>query len=190
MHFRAKIYTCYAKIRLSLLSVRIGGRLRVSGPLILCIHPTSNVELGHNVTIHSGSGFNPVGPWRRTTIDVSADARLEIGDGVGLSNCTIVAQKEVLIGSETQIGGMAEIYDTDFHSIDPVKRLSKPDREIGRAPVRIGQRCFIGAGSVILKGVEVGDEAIVGAGSVVTKSVPAGEIWAGNPARYIRNISE
>src|SRR5271170_623977 len=39
---------------------------------------------------------------------------------------------------------------------------------------RIGQRCFIGARSVIMPGVEVGDGSIVAAGSVVTKNVPPG----------------
>jgi acetyltransferase-like isoleucine patch superfamily enzyme len=48
----------------------------------------------------------------------------------------------------------------------------------------------IGAGSVLLCGIEIGEKAMIGAGSVVTKSVPAGELWAGNPARFIRKIEE
>ncbi len=51
---------------------------------------------------------------------------------------------------------------------------------------RIGQRCFIGARSIILPGVTIGDECVVGSGSVVTKSVPPRCIVAGNPARIIR----
>jgi acetyltransferase-like isoleucine patch superfamily enzyme len=52
---------------------------------------------------------------------------------------------------------------------------------------RIGRRCFIGARSFILPGVQIGDECIVGAGSVVTKDVPSRSIAAGNPARVIRS---
>lgn len=48
----------------------------------------------------------------------------------------------------------------------------------------------IGAGSTLVCGIEIGEKAMVGAGSVVTKSIPAGELWAGNPARYIRKIEE
>lgn len=55
-------------------------------------------------------------------------------------------------------------------------------------PVRICRNAWIGAGSTILPGVTVGENAIVGAGSVVTKSIPAGEVWAGNPARFIKKI--
>jgi acetyltransferase-like isoleucine patch superfamily enzyme len=55
---------------------------------------------------------------------------------------------------------------------------------------RIGRRCFIGARSIILPGVEIGDECVIGAGSVVTKSIPARSLVAGNPARIIRSNIE
>jgi acetyltransferase-like isoleucine patch superfamily enzyme len=51
---------------------------------------------------------------------------------------------------------------------------------------RIGPRCFIGARSIILPGVEIGEESIVAAGAVVTHTVPPRSIVAGNPARIIR----
>ncbi len=46
----------------------------------------------------------------------------------------------------------------------------------------------IGAGSVILCGIQIGENAMIGAGSVVTKNVPANELWIGNPAKFIRKI--
>ena len=46
----------------------------------------------------------------------------------------------------------------------------------------------IGAGSTILCGIEIGENAMVGAGSVVTKDVPDGELWMGNPARFVKKI--
>jgi acetyltransferase-like isoleucine patch superfamily enzyme len=51
------------------------------------------------------------------------------------------------------------------------------------APVRVGSDVFIGADVIILPGVTVGDRCVVGAGSVVTKSVADGTVVAGNPAR-------
>jgi acetyltransferase-like isoleucine patch superfamily enzyme len=55
---------------------------------------------------------------------------------------------------------------------------------------RIGKRCFIGARSILLPGIEIGDECVVASGSVVTKNVPPRSLVAGNPARIIReNIS-
>lgn len=46
--------------------------------------------------------------------------------------------------------------------------------------------CSIGAGAVLLPGIEIGEEAMVGAGSVVTKSVPAHAVVCGNPAKIVR----
>lgn len=47
---------------------------------------------------------------------------------------------------------------------------------------------FIGAKCIILKGVTIGENSVIGAGSVVTKNVPANQIWAGNPAKFIKNV--
>ena len=46
----------------------------------------------------------------------------------------------------------------------------------------------IGAGAVILCGITIGEKAMIAAGSVVTKDVPAGELWMGNPAKFVRKI--
>lgn len=53
-------------------------------------------------------------------------------------------------------------------------------------PVRIGSRCFIGGGSMILPGVTIGDECIIGAAAVVFDDVPDRCIVGGNPARVLR----
>lgn len=54
-------------------------------------------------------------------------------------------------------------------------------------PISIGNRVTIGAGAVVLPGVHIGDDAIIGALSVVPKGtvIGRGEVWAGNPARFI-----
>ena len=46
----------------------------------------------------------------------------------------------------------------------------------------------IGAGAVVLCGIEIGEKAMIGAGSLVTRNVPAGELWMGNPARFVRKV--
>ena len=50
----------------------------------------------------------------------------------------------------------------------------------------IKKNAYIGANTVICKPVTIGEGAIIGASSVVTKDIPSFEIWAGNPARFIR----
>lgn len=53
-------------------------------------------------------------------------------------------------------------------------------------PTRVCKGASIGAGSTILPGLTIGEGAMIGAGSVVTQDVPAGEMWAGNPAKFIK----
>lgn len=54
-----------------------------------------------------------------------------------------------------------------------------------RTDTWIGERCFIGARSIVMAGIRIGDGCIIGAGSVVTRDVPSGCAVAGNPARII-----
>lgn len=119
------------------------------------------------------------------TID---DGKIVIGNRVGISNSSIVAVSLVQIGDDVLIGGDCRIYDNDFHPIDFESRVGNDRTKIKCEAVNIEKGAFIGAGTIILKGVTIGEKSVIGAGSVVTTSVPAGEIWAGNPARYIRRI--
>ncbi len=65
---------------------------------------------------------------------------------------------------------------------------SKNRDAIEKSPVSIGDHVFIGANSVILRGVTIGSNAVIGAGSVIKAGtvIGPGELWAGNPARFIR----
>jgi acetyltransferase-like isoleucine patch superfamily enzyme len=49
-------------------------------------------------------------------------------------------------------------------------------------------KCSIGANATILGGVTIGEGAMIGAGSLVTKNVPDGELWFGNPAKFMRKL--
>ena len=48
----------------------------------------------------------------------------------------------------------------------------------------------LGANATILPGLIVGEYAMIGAGSVVTNNVPAGEVWVGNPAKFLRKVHD
>lgn len=55
--------------------------------------------------------------------------------------------------------------------------------------ISVGRNTAIGSNVTILGGVTIGEGAMIGAGSVVTKDVPEGEIWVGNPARFLRKVT-
>ena len=58
------------------------------------------------------------------------------------------------------------------------------------APVKIGNKVFVGAKAVILPGVTISDNVVIGAGAIVTKDVPEGVVVAGNPAKIIMTTDE
>jgi len=47
---------------------------------------------------------------------------------------------------------------------------------------------YVGAGVTVLPGVDIGENSVIGAGSVVTKNIPGNQLWAGIPARFIRDL--
>ena len=71
------------------------------------------------------------------------------------------------------------------HCID----TTNPDRNdihFIEGKITIGEHAFIGSGAIITGNVTIGKGAIIGAGSVVTRSVPDYQVWAGNPAKFIK----
>lgn len=146
--------------------------------------------IGNYFSMNNGLKGNPIGCNQRCTIFVDKNAILQIGDHVGISQTAIICHQKITIGNHVKIGGGVCIYDTDFHSLDTKLRMNEQTdlKNKEKKEVVIEDHVFIGAHSLILKGVIIGENSVIGAGSVVTKSVPPNQIWAGNPAKFIRNL--
>ena len=71
---------------------------------------------------------------------------------------------------------------------DKYPRSKKYPISFDKTIVRKG--ASLGAGSVILGGIEIGEHSMIGAGSVVTKDIPAFELWLGNPAKFVKKIDK
>ncbi|WP_310589011.1 acyltransferase [Dyadobacter crusticola] len=115
-------------------------------------------------------------------------ARITIGNDVGMSGVSISCRTQITIGDNTLLGSGAVITDNDAHGIHPDFRNNQG--AIKAKPVHIAKDVFIGARSLILKGVTIGEGAVVGAGSVVSKDVPSMAIVAGNPARIVGDVRD
>jgi acetyltransferase-like isoleucine patch superfamily enzyme len=148
-----------------------------------------SLQLGKGSRLNSGLYWNPIGGDARMCIVVDAQAKLSVGDNFAASNCSIFCRQSILIGKNVMVGGGARIWDTDFHDLSIKKRMLPLDRGKSK-PIVIGDNVFVGANSIILKGVVIGNNAVLGAGSVVSCNVPSHEVWAGNPARFIRKLDD
>lgn len=117
-------------------------------------------------------------------------------------NCNICAnvliENDVVIGNNVTVKSGVQLWDgttvEDNVFIGPnatftndlFPRSKNPDWKLERTIIKKG--ASIGANATILCGITIGENAMIGAGSVVTKDVPAGELWVGNPARFVRHI--
>ena len=166
---------------------RVGRHLSAIGIPSINVSRGGRADIGDRFTVRTGVGCTEVGSVG-SRIRVGPRGVLRIGNGVGMSNATIVCDESGTIGDHVLIGGGAQIFDTNFHSTDAAVRCSGKEtrKDVAMAPVLIGNRVFIGTSALICKGVTIGDEAMVAAGAVVVHDIPAGEVWGGNPARRLR----
>ncbi len=102
-------------------------------------------------------------------------------------NCFILAKDKIEIGVNTTLAYGATVL-TGADPNGPKNRLSDLYPPL-KAPVIIGNDCWIGANAIILPGVTIGDCCVVAAGSVVTKNVPSGVLVAGNPAVIKKHLN-
>ena len=107
---------------------------------------------------------------------------LTIGRNTYMNESLIQCANSISIGDDCAIAGDVLIQDTDFHPILGDDGKPKPISK----PIKIGNKVWICAKAIILKGVSIGDGAIIAAGAVVTKDVEPYTIVGGNPAKLIR----
>lgn len=146
----------------------------------LTIGAGSIVE-GSNLVFERQGGEIAIG--RNTFIGgslIACSTRVEIGDDVLVSwGCNIVDHNSHSIAWSKRQNDVRDWYEG---------RAAKDWSNVPIAPVRIGNKCWIGMNAIILMGVELGEGAVVGAGSVVTRSVPPWTVVVGNPARLMREL--
>jgi len=155
----------------------------------LCVAP--DVKLGHGVTLAKFINLYgcEVGDHTKIGAFVEIQKNAKIGQRCKISSHTFICEgvdieDNVFVGhSVTFINDLYPRATTESGELQ-----SEADWKIEKTRVKKG--ASIGSGSTILAKVTIGENAIVGAGSVVRKDVPANAIVAGNPAKFLRFISE
>ena len=135
------------------------------------------------LTIGEGTLLEP-GCW----LTLAPEARIEIGAGCFLNRgVMIAAQERVEIGDHTMFANGCFIGDAEHRYDDPEKPITWQGFT-SKGPVKIGSNCWFGVHCVVTSGVSVGDRCVIGANSVVNRDVEAATIAAGAPAKPIRRI--
>jgi acetyltransferase-like isoleucine patch superfamily enzyme len=148
---------------------RVEGRLDIRGPGVVIFGDDCGVISSH---------IQITTPWTH-----APDAVIRFGNRVLLTGTRLGCQASIEVGDCAGLSD-ARIMDTDFHAVESSD--GPRYNTAGRAkPIVIGAHAWLGAGSMILKGVKIGENAVVGAGAVVASNVPANAVVFGNPARVI-----
>lgn len=183
---RWRVGGAWARMVLRSYGVEFGPGLKIGSAPVIRRHQTGSIRLGKNVVIANELAENPAGIAHPTALCAwRPNAKLLIGDDVGISGAVLFAWERVEVGDRVLIGAGALIYDSDFHPLEMEPRKHSDETKVGVAPVVIEADAWIGARAIVLKGVTIGRGAVVAAGAVVTANVPPGTIVGGVPAKVI-----
>lgn len=164
-----------------------------------------NIEVGKWVKIDRGAYLSGLGKGKLklgNSVSVGAYSQLiistsfnNIGEYISIGNNVGIGQFASLGGSgglsigDNCIIGQYFSCHPENHNYQSETVLIK-NQGTTRAPIKIGENCWIGAKVTILAGVEIGPHSVIAAGAVVTKSMPANSIIGGVPAKVIKNRFE
>jgi acetyltransferase-like isoleucine patch superfamily enzyme len=152
--------------------VRVGRNVIIDISVKLLRYP-SQIDIGDHAIIKSGSHLCPCRP----------ESKIKIGERTTIGFYTLIyASNEISIGKDCMIAPFVHIVDSD-HGISRHVMMNRQDNIV--SPIHIGADVWIGAHSVILKGVNIGYGAVIAAGAVVKEDVDPYKIVGGVPAKVL-----
>jgi acetyltransferase-like isoleucine patch superfamily enzyme len=144
------------------------------------VHIGAHTLIGPHVSLSAGMApgqpmeFDPV---------IRIGERCSIGRG-----SHIVGHRSIEIGDDVMTGPYVYVTDQNHVYTDPDVPIMRqwPSED----PVRIGDGCWLGTGSVVLPGTNIGRNVVVAAGAVVRGDVPDHAVVAGAPAKVVRRLTD
>lgn len=173
---RKSIKWAAGMLRVVLTRASSRGRVEIEGGRPLYLGKGARLSVDEGATCRIGAGvYLSAG----CIVEVLPGASLSLGDGVYMNEgCRVVAAASVEVGSGTIFGPDVKVYDHD-HSFD----ADGVHAELVASPVSIGEGCWLGANSIVTRGVRVADRCLVSAGAVVTQNcAESAVLYGGVPA--------
>lgn len=186
---KCKWYKMWNPVKFKALGIHVGKHSSMMNNIDVRVAPNAQINIGEHFTALSGDSLNALCRNTHLCLKVEDGASLTIGSWTGISGGCIWVSKSVSIGNHVNIGANCLIIDGDIHNLDWKKRRLGATQQIPylKGNVIIEDDAWIGANSIILKGVVIGKRSVIGAGSIVTHSIPSDCIAAGNPCKIIRS---
>jgi acetyltransferase-like isoleucine patch superfamily enzyme len=127
--------------------------------------------IGVNLTVGSNSSIGSLAHIGRNVV-IGDECRIQggayIADGCILGNQVFVGPNATLLNDRYPPSGNKALWQ----------------------PINVNDGAVIGGGATVVAGCDIGKNAVLAAGAVLTKHLPEGEVWAGNPARFMMKRSQ
>ncbi len=151
-------------------------RWPVHGNVLEALHE-GRLEVGEDTLLEPGVWITAPGA-----------ARVVIGRGCFLNLGVMVASSELVeIGDHCMLANGCFVSDSSHRFDDPVRPVPWQGF-VSKGPTRLGENVWCGAHVVVTSGVTIGERCVIGANSVVTHDIPPFSIAAGAPAKVLREI--
>ena len=119
-------------------------------------------------------------------VRVRPTARIEIPWNLDLGDDCVVGDYAILYSLGTIRLGRRVTVSQYAHLCAGTHDYTDPTFPLLRLPIVVGDDAWVAAEAFVGPGVTVGERAVLGARAVAVKGVPPDQVWAGNPARYIK----
>lgn len=174
------ISVLYTLIRFSILKLIHGQNFkfslieRFSPNVIMELEKKGKIIIGKKVRAHSG-----------TILKVRKNAELILNNNTSFNyNCMVFCRNKIVIGEGVEFGPGVKIYDHD-HDYTTTGGIKAGKYKL--SPVIIGDNCWIGCNSIILRGTKLGKNCVIGAGSVIKGEYPDNSIIVQKKNTHIIN---
>lgn len=146
-----------------------------------------NVKLGQDVSIHAFVNLYgcSIGDHSKIGTFVEIQKGASIGSSCKISSHTFICEG-VIIEDHVFVGHNVTFINDKYPQAVNSDGTMQTDSDWQVIPTIVGKGASIGSSATILCGVRIGAGALIGAGSLVLSDIPSDEIWAGNPAKFIR----
>jgi acetyltransferase-like isoleucine patch superfamily enzyme len=124
----------------------------------------------------------------RNTILSCKEGSIVIGDYSNISaNCSLLSETEITLGQYCFLAGQCYLVAGGNHSFDDLATPIMFQPSFSKGGIHIADDVWLGAGVIVLDGVDIGKGSVVGAGAVVTQPLPEYAVAVGSPAQKIRD---
>lgn len=154
----------------------VGKNVRISDKA--SIYGAERISLGHSVRIDDFCVLS------------AGNGGIEIGNHTHIAvYASLIGAGKITLSDFCNLSSRVSIYSSsDDYSGETMTNPTVPDeyKKAHHAPVYLGRHVIVGSGSVILPGIRLEDGVAIGALSLVTKNCKTFGIYAGNPAKWIK----